>query len=451
MIAKLFPLFIIGLLIPLWVKLRRDPVGGLAYAVFCCLTLTPDIRLMTPGALPELTIHRLILLSLLVPWLRSRRTRPRVSSVPAFRQIVVWIIVSFVSLLGSIDRVYSLKRFLDFVLEMFLFYFILATWVREPADGLRVLRAAWLGLTVVGVMAIIERYSGMNVVENFLYYLPYDPEGRHDVRATYRHRILLGTAMSMGWPLAFALMYQARLRARQQWMLWVSVGILLTASYLSMSRGPWLASVIAVAVIAFFGSVRLRKTLALLAALMLIGLLLQPGVGRTIVRYARKTTETQTIKGASFLYRFELWRIAWTEVSLSPWRLAFGYGPGSGGVTELEWQLSYRDRSYPITSWDNDLAYTLYQTGVTGLCATLALYLTVAGRVFGVARGASFPERDMLLCTTASVAVLLFMMTNVHIFARQLYYLLWTLAAGTFAVGAPETTEAEPTPPDGSG
>lgn len=441
-------LVIVALLIPLWFLLSRDFVRGLCYAMVILVSCTHLLRIPTPGSLPELSIHRLVILSLLVFWFQRRDQEMRWVDVPLARRIGLWALVVFVSFLGGIDHATGIKRYLDYILEFFLFYFILATSLRSRDDGMKILGAVGIGLTIVALLAIAERYTDVNVVDRFIGTSDEESGAYGNLRATYRHRILLGTGMAMGWPLLFYFSQNATSRLRRQ-LSWVAVMAMFAACYYAMSRGPWLAAVIAAAVMVRFGSAAVRRRMTVIAGLVVLLLVSRPGVFTTLKGYAVSTVNVDSFKGGTFMYRLELWQIAFNEVSSSPWRFLFGHGPGSGANQTIEWTLSYRDKEQEVWSWDNDLAYTLFQYGFLGLFATFALYAAIPLRLLARARQESGPERDFYVCLAASTLVLFFMMSNVMIFARQLYYLLWTFTAVGLVLmesrlqSVPETTGDE--------
>lgn len=433
-------LCILALLVPLWLRLRRDFIAGLSYAVVVLVACTTLLRIETPGALPELTIQRLIFLSLVVAWFRNPTRRP-IRSAMLSGWILIWAFFASISLLGAVDPIAGVKRYLESTFELFLFYFILATTLNTKSDALRILRSACLGLAIVAGLAIVEKYSGVNVVDRFV---AADPEVKllRDVRATYRHRILLGTGMAMGWPLALALIRLAPTTLHRR-LGWITLSALLASCYFSMSRGPWLAAMLAGLVLAAFGSSMVRKPLAIVAALSLAVLLLMPGVRGQLFRSASDTIDSSSFKGGTFQYRLELWVVAFEGIKDSPWRFLFGNGPAAGLNQKIEWQLSYRGKDYSIFSWDNDFAYALFQYGFLGLTATLIVYGSVAWKLLAAARRTSGIHRDLFVCLCASTLALFFMMSNVHIFARQLHYLFWTISAvGFVAIRAQATTES---------
>lgn len=429
-------LLIVAVLVPLWIFLRQDFIRGLAYAVVILLTFTPLVRIETPGDLPELPLQRLIILSLAVAWMRHPHRRS-LREVPFAGLMAGWAGVALISLVGAVDLVAGVKRYLEFVFELFVFYFILATTLHSREDALRLLRAAVLALSIVATLAIVERYTGLNMVDRFI---GQDPESRvlRDVRVTYRHRILLGAGLAMAFPLAAA-MTQLATKRLHRLLAWLAFGAMAAGCYFSMSRGPWLALILAALVLIAFGGRALRKPLMVAGVAVVLVLLSHPGVYGTLFNKAADTVDTDSFKGGTFQYRLELYSVAYEGIKRSPWRLCFGNGPAAGLHQSIEWELSYRGKNYNIASWDNDFAYALFQYGFLGLAVTLALYGRVAGRLLVLARQSSGRQRDLFVCLCASALALFFMMSNVHIFARQLYYLFWTVAAVGFTIAEAAT------------
>lgn len=419
------------LLVPLWVRMRKDFVSGLSYAIVVVVAATPLIRIQTPGLLPEITLHRAILMSLLFGWMMRPPAIPT-RDAPLRRRIVFWIVVATISLVGTSDLSISIKRYLDYVLDIFAFYLIVATSLRGRDDAIRLLKSACLGLAIVAVLAVLEKYTRINVVDRFV---SPDPEAMmtRDVRSTYRHRILLGTGMAMGLPLALAVVRNATSRFVRMGA-WITAAAMISSCYFAQSRGPWLACGLGVFTIFIMGSGALRKPIIIFALLAALTLLARPGVLGTLSGFASSTKDPDSLKGGTYRYRLELWRVAAHGVSQSPWSFLFGCGPGSGANQSLSWTLSYRGSDFEITSWDNDLAYSLYQYGWIGLLATLALYGSIPLSFLTKLRHYEPVHRDTLVCIGASTLALLFMMSNVMIFARQLHYLLWTTTAIGFTL-----------------
>jgi hypothetical protein len=426
-------LTILAILFILWLVLRRDFVQGLSLAVFIWVSSTTLLRIELPGSLPALTIHRLMLITVTAVWL-TKNGLARVSTIPLIGCFGFWFLANLISLLGTqIDFATSLKRFLDFVLEAFVFYVVASSSLENSDDALRVLRGAWLGLVVVAALAVIERHTGFNPVDRFIPGYEREEGSLRMILSTYQHRILLGTAMAMGVPLSFVIL-QADRAAGKRLFFWIPVGLLLTACYYGQSRGPWFGLILACGIMFLMGSIDVKKRLVVIGLVGALALLVRPGVIETLTHFAQDTVDTDSFKGGTARYRLELWRVAFHEVVKGPWELFFGYGPAAGSEIDVEWNLSYRGTRYVIDSWDNHFAYALFQWGFVGLVATLLLYLKPLGTFFHGWRRAWPANRDALICLFATAVILIWMMTNVLIFAKQLDYLFWTVIAVGFVM-----------------
>ena len=428
-------LWVIGLALPLWPLLARDRIKGLCYALFLCIAMPRYLRIETLGGLPEITIQRALLLVLLAFWLKERVRQGTSAGMPCRKNFLMYILAGSISLLGAVDYGVAIKNFLDTVFEVAAYFLVVTTFVRRREDGLRLLRAAWLATCLVGMLAVFEHYTGFRALSRIFPAYALSGGYVNDVVATFPHRILLGTALAMGWPLAVAAVLSGQGKDRRLSRL--TIGILLAGCYFSMSRGPWLAAAGAGTILVWFGSKGLRKPLVWVGCLAVLVLLARPGVREGLLGRAQQTMDADSAKGGTFMYRLELWKIAAHEILKSPWRTLFGYGPGAGSVMHFDWDLSYRDsgRDKSIHSWDNQYAYDLFQTGFAGLLATFILYGGVAAGVLSRWRQTAQPEKDLLACVLASLAVMLFMRSNVLIYTSQLDYLFWSVAAAGFAVG----------------
>ena len=83
----------------------------------------------------------------------------------------------------------------------------------------------------------------------------------------------------------------------------------------------------------------------------------------------------------------------------------------------------------------------MFQSGIIGLLARLALYLAVARALLETFRLAAPQDKDLVAALFASAMVLIYMMTNVLIFSKQLNFLFWTIAAVGVALRQPRLPE----------
>jgi O-antigen ligase len=403
---------------------------GINISVFLFIFFSPAIAIETGGGLPKFTIHRLILILLFIVWVvKFRPTLKEISKIPFIFLLALIAVTNFISLWISVDFGFSLKGYLSFTLEIFIFYIIIASSIADENDILKVLKSIILSLTLVAVFAVIEKYTRFNPLNLILLVRERPLAAMNDVLSTFPHRILLGTALAMGWPLVFGLTNYFKDSHLKKILLWGSIILLLSGCYFSNSRGPWLAIIISGALILFFSSSKTKMKIFLICGFVMIGLLLSPGVWETISGRATATLEQGTFKGNTYQYRWELWRIAYDKISESNIKTFFGFGPGTHEVMEIFGTLSYSGQEHEFGSWDNHYAAELLETGLIGLALLLILDFSILREFYRALKKSVLPDKDILTGIIASIIVMIFMKTNVQIFAPQLNYLFWTLVA----------------------
>lgn len=411
-------LILTGLAVCLAVDYRK----GLCVAASFLVVLPNELMLRTAGNLPNFPATRLIVIMVFIFWVFAGAKRKNYKRIPFLTALLFFAISNLFSLLFGIDFSSGLKQYLSFTFEILLFYIIIQSSITDREFGVKVLISVWLGLLLVAVLGIIEKKTGWNAMT---WAIPsFEIEEPGQVRSTFSHRILFGAAMAMGFPTAVSLYL---LKVRGRWKYILSVGVFLTACYFSHSRGPWLGAAVALLVFFLFGSMRTRKMILVVLFLVFMILVVRPGVRQTIFGLSADTLDKDSFKGGTYQYRWELWGIAYNEVSKSPVRILFGYGPGS--TASLGIAQGERGKRDVYWSWDNHYAWTLLETGFLGLISSILLYATVFVRLVRSRRKVEKVDRGALAGIIASLVVLMFMMTNVMIFARQLFFLFWILVA----------------------
>jgi hypothetical protein len=333
----------------------------------------------------------------------------------------------------------SVKVYFTFTLEIALFYIVIGTSIETKREARQVVRAGAMALIVVAILGLVERYTGFNPVDAFMPGYVRKPDYINDVLSTFPHRILFGTAMAMGWPLALAF---AQTDEKRRFPWWIAVGLLLASCYLSFSRGPWIAAVFGGACMFFFAAASTRRGITVIFALVVFAMVLKPGVWDTITSRARETADVNSFKGQTYQYRWELWRIAWNKISHSGERLLFGFGQGATELMTFDAELSYTGETTKLWSWDNHYAATMMETGVVGICVFIWLYSFFVAKLF-IGRGAlSDGDKTLHASILAAAVAMLFMMTNVEMFAPQLNYLLWSLIPAGLKLREKDTEES---------
>jgi len=415
------------------VRFRRDFATGLATAVFFLVLMPTEVRLPAPGALPEITVHRLLLVVAAVAVMR-RRGMDAVVPLPAIGLLVLVAIFRVFSTLLAHEFAPALKDFLSFVLETLLYFLIIGVGLRAPGAWRKVAWGILYALIGVACIATVEKYTRINLAARFI---PDMLDNPVEITATFRHRILLGYAMAMGFPLALGLWTTAATQ-RERTVSTIGMLLLPAACYYANSRGAWVGIAMAGAIMTMAGTAVLRKRIILLGAVAVAVLILRPGVWGTIERRWEHTTSTSTIKGRSASYRLELWRVAFKQLSKGAERMAFGYGGHSTQYMDLSSEFEFGGNAGALgyTSWDSEFAVVFMQYGFAGLLTELLVYLILCKRLLDAWRIAPPEFRLLIVACFAVTSVFLWSMTNVAIFNPQLKFLFWTTVA--LGVTAPQ-------------
>lgn len=431
-------IIILLLIAPLTWRIFTNYKLGVCWAVFMLTAFSANPLLITGGGLPNFNLQRLILIVLLIATIRKNKPLHTNHVAPFKWALALYAAVNLLPLIFSIDLLMSIKTYLSFTIEIVLFYIIISTSIDTRREARQVVFAGTSALLAVAVLTLIERYSGFNPVDAFMPGYVRKPEYEADILSTFPHRILLGTAMAMGWPMALAFAQVGKAQ-RQIW--WVSICVLLVSCYLSFSRGPWIGALLGGIVMFLFAGSAVRRQTMIVIALITIALVVRPGVWDTLTTRVQETADVDSFKGQTYQYRWALWGIAWDKISRSSVRLLFGFGQGSTEVMTFDAVLSYTGETTKLWSWDNHYAAMLMESGLVGLVAFAGLYCFFVWKIFRLRGALAEEDKAIHASILAAITVMLFMMTNVAMFAPQLYYLLWSLIAAGLRIGAKDLQE----------
>ncbi len=423
---------------PLTWRLLTNYQQGVSWAVFLLTALSANPVILSGGTMPNFSLHRLILILLLIVAMKNQALLKGNHAAPLKWILVLYAFVNLLPMIFTIDLLMSIKSYLSFTVEIVLFYFIICASIQTKEDAKRIVLACTAALVAVGVMALIERFAHFNPVDAYMPGYVRKPEYVNDILSTFPHRILFGAAMAMGLPLALAF---AQAEMARRWAWWIGVCILLLSCYFSFSRGPWLAAVLAGMAMFVLAGWRVRRQALIIVVLLSIVLAMRPGVWKTLSSSVHDTADVDSFKGQTYQYRWELWGIAWKKISQSGTRILFGFGQGSTEVMTFETELSYTSDTTTLWSWDNHYAATLFETGLVGLASFVGLYGFFFLKLFRGSLRAAKEDKAIQVGITVAMAAMLFIMTNVAIFAPQLNYLLWALIAAGLRLGADDLRE----------
>lgn len=419
----------------------KDYFQGLLGAVFILVLMPDNIALEISQSLPSITVHRVVAAIMILFWaFRSDARRPVSMQVP-FLTILTLMTVSYgVSSMFSPNFLISFKRFLYFVLESIVFFIVVATSIRDEADGRRLVKTIVIALTVVAILGIVEHFTGFNPSERFGARHTYDLQvnifqlGRsgvgvsaNDVTSTYGHRIHFGIAMATG--ILCCLFFLNRSGGLAGTIVfWILTLLFFLALYFSQSRGPMLGFF---AGALFMGMFEFRKyigKIAVVACITALVLVLKPGVMQTLESLWESTQSADTVRGSSFRWRSIVAKMAWYMITEEghAGNVLFGFGQAAHHLMEFpEAELSTGHHAQ-IESWDCDYAVTLFEQGVFGLLLMIIFYFQVFWQgIFKLGPRQKELGRFLLGC----IVLMVFMKTNVRFFVPGVNYLEFSFAA----------------------
>ena len=405
--------------------LQRDFQKGLC-AALVLFTIMPS-TLALPGGVFELTFQRILLVVVTLFWVRWLAAHREPVKIPFLRLVLAWWAANLLSLVFALDRGLSLKWLLSFSSEIVLFYLIIATTLTNAESLKGAFRALCFSGAILAVLGVVEYYTQFNPALDWMGIV--EPKDPTDVIVTFRHRILFGYSMAMGFPLLLAWACQSQSKSK----LALGTGIVMlaiAACYFSGSRGPWFASAIAAAVMYVLGSPQVRKFLRVFAYLAVLMVVIRPGVRATIVDLTESTFDPDSYRGRSYYYRKELWPVAVSLANASPVRALFGHGGLSTEAMDLSDRFEYGGSTFHtgFSSWDNNYACDLVEFGYGGLGMEALLYAAVLLSLYRSVKGAPPEQRDMAAALLAAALVYAVALTNVYMFSPQLKCLFLTVA-----------------------
>jgi hypothetical protein len=328
----------------------------------------------------------------------------------------------------------SLKTVLSQFFDFFVCYYIFAKTISKRGTVHKIVFGFVAAMFVCSVFGAIEAYRGWSVISIF-------PAIGHRfsnfgglvsdrgirVRSTFGHPILFGGALAMSIPLALSLLTLSRTIVRKAF-LWICVALMFLNIYKTGSRGPWLALVMTLVLILLFGTGQIRRYVVVLVLLSATVLLVRPGVWETIVNLYGATMDSESAQGASYEWRYALYRITFEHLDEHPDRAIWGYGPES--FFYLGWQGQFQGSTVAFESCDSSVAALLAETGYIGCFLVVFLLGKAALVTFLECRKLPSPSNGLLLAFFVNLCTFCFLMTNVAIFGwGQQNYLLWIVIA----------------------
>lgn len=419
-------IYIFIFVLPAVLVLRKDFQRGMCVALALFGFMPNGLILEGLGDGFEMTFQRVLLIVVVLFWVRYLAKNGFSVRVPHVGILAVWWLTQLLSLIFANDPSLSVKYFISYSTEIVLFYIIVSSTLTDVETVCNAFRAFCISTAIIAVLGCIEYYTLFNPFIDWFGV----KQGREAgaIYVGFKHRILLGDSMAMGFPLVLAWTHGASGRLKRTIG---TLGVMLTIAccYFTNSRGPWIGAVAAAVIMFFLGSRGVRRSLGFCAVLALVILVARPGVRATIWDLSDSTLDPDSYRGRSYAYRKELWPVGRKLVSKSTTRALFGYGGLATEKMDLYDMFQYGGNIVRtgFSSWDDNYAADLVEFGWVGLvveCVFIgAVLLDLGKRALR-----SVPEnRDMAAAAFAAAAVYALAMTNVYIFSPQMKCVFFSL------------------------
>lgn len=227
------------------------------------------------------------------------------------------LLATFLSCCFSLAPGYSFQEFLDNLLGYVAGFFAVVVWAQSEKRRLQLLSCISIGAACGALYTIGGYVSGSLVIETM------GPEGKIYMRAVGALGSYTKTSefFAMSIPVSAALWVRALETGKRNELALHTAALLLSlgAIGLTYARGPWIASVFGIAIIAALHRFSL-KTFALIGAIVLISLAIPETQGRLATLWTDFGNADLFFSG-----RPELWGIAIDAFRDHPW-LGIGYG-----------------------------------------------------------------------------------------------------------------------------
>lgn len=311
-----------------------DSALGLAAALL--LVFPSGSRIPLPG-LFDLTTQRVIVVVLVGLYLGMGRKSSAAQAhepIPMRYLLVALLLWMLLSSAQSVVPAISFKSTLSQYFDFCALYIIYARSIRSQEQFETVLGGFVAGMFVCSIFGLLEIYWDWKVTSifpevagRFADLESVDSRGAR-VQSTFDHAILFGAALAMAIPMALHLVTSAKTAWKKAYI-WSALLVMLLCLYKTSSRGPWLALLMSVVLLAVFGRGKLRRTIVIIGILMTVILIARPGIRDSIMSLYGETMDPDSPQGESYQWRYVLYHIAHEQLSQSAQRALLGFGPES--------------------------------------------------------------------------------------------------------------------------
>ncbi|MGB3976361.1 MAG: O-antigen ligase family protein [bacterium] len=330
-----------------------------------------------------------------------------IQSTPLDLPILFYAAVIIFKSITSIDPGYSMRILRKGLLYQLLFYYVTVTVMSSPKYTRRIPIILMIAVTLVSSVGLIGYFSGELV-----------KSGRATSFYSSFGLAAFFTAMVMPIALSHFLCTTGWRRTIALLVLVICLGFMLV----TLSRGAWFSSLLAVSILA---AIKDRRMLVLL----LIGVISAPWfLPPDILLRATSISSLEALKNnETFGDRVWMWRSAILMIKERPW-LGAGYGNRIFQILYPEYMFS-QSSGVVFENAHNLYLQTLVETGILGLTSFFIIVMGIFYLIFIQFRYKPLPVvESQLLGFAASFAVFLTFSFTTFRFEKEIGILFWILA-----------------------
>jgi hypothetical protein len=237
------------------------------YAVV--LVVVPSVIQVQLGGFAFTTFRLFMPLVAVVFAVRALTGREQVRRSPLDFAVVAFALAIAIGFSITMDggeaaaRRYAVTRIVTFSFEYIALFYLVFWTVRDASARMRMTTILVAAMTLVAVYGLLEAATHQNYINSIDTGLAKDDVARRvftraeltRARSTFEHPISLGTALAMTLPLALHLTSFARRRAGRA-LGWGAFAVMLGCLVATVSRGPYVAAIIALALVFLAGGAK---------------------------------------------------------------------------------------------------------------------------------------------------------------------------------------------------
>jgi O-antigen ligase len=368
-------------------------------------------------------------------WLKRNPDRISLRELPLLRPILLYAAAVLASAFMSIVPMQSyFAAFTDIVEQFFLFY-LFVNYLRQPGFWKRIEKVIFVTTALVCVFAVLEEISQFNPLAGFFEVIDDDlyRGGLLRVRATFYHPIALGCFLALVFPFVLSALIREPSR-RKKIALAALLAAMFVTSFLTVSRGPWIAILIEFGMFVTWWAWRNLWRVAVLAVSLAFALSAFTFL-RTNDAFERKVAPIlnpnqislkRTNEASSEYYRIALLNAVTDRLEGSRW--IYGFGRGSFYLADVE--SNYDNNKHVLEAGDSHYILLLLEIGVAGLAACLFMLLAAINACFWTTVRSQGSQQLLALACLAAVTGFVWNNATVSMFpVLPLNLIFWSAVA----------------------